>query len=120
MLFCFTTSCNSQTNEDQNLISATIDSGFAELMWAGCHKWKLQDINFMILTELKETVYSFERQGNEYSDCAVFVNQKGNGCYGFACSNGNRVMIDFHYSDSWADPKQFKPAAWENHSFQNY
>lgn len=28
---------------------------------------------------------------------------------------GMRIMIDFHYSDSWADPgKQFKPAAWEN------
>src|SRR3954447_2336178 len=31
---------------------------------------------------------------------------------------GMRVMIDFHYSDSWADPsKQKKPAAWENHLF---
>jgi arabinogalactan endo-1,4-beta-galactosidase len=31
---------------------------------------------------------------------------------------GMRVMIDFHYSDSWADPgKQVKPAAWSNHSF---
>lgn len=31
---------------------------------------------------------------------------------------GMRVMIDFHYSDSWADPgKQRKPAAWEGHSF---
>ncbi|MCF6130958.1 glycoside hydrolase family 53 protein [Flavobacterium wongokense] len=31
---------------------------------------------------------------------------------------GMRVMIDFHYSDSWADPaKQFKPKAWENHTF---
>jgi arabinogalactan endo-1,4-beta-galactosidase len=31
---------------------------------------------------------------------------------------GMRVMIDFHYSDSWADPgKQNKPAAWKNHSF---
>ncbi len=31
---------------------------------------------------------------------------------------GMRVMIDFHYSDSWADPaKQFKPAAWKKHSF---
>jgi arabinogalactan endo-1,4-beta-galactosidase len=31
---------------------------------------------------------------------------------------GMRIMIDFHYSDSWADPaKQNKPAAWENHSF---
>ncbi|TDD94703.1 glycoside hydrolase family 53 protein [Flavobacterium cellulosilyticum] len=32
---------------------------------------------------------------------------------------GMRIMIDFHYSDSWADPgKQKKPAAWENHSFE--
>jgi arabinogalactan endo-1,4-beta-galactosidase len=31
---------------------------------------------------------------------------------------GMRVMIDFHYSDSWADPsKQKKPAAWEEHDF---
>jgi arabinogalactan endo-1,4-beta-galactosidase len=31
---------------------------------------------------------------------------------------GMRVMIDFHYSDSWADPaKQNKPAAWANHTF---
>ncbi|RKS99606.1 glycosyl hydrolase 53 family protein [Flavobacterium sp. 123] len=31
---------------------------------------------------------------------------------------GMRIMIDFHYSDSWADPgKQIKPKAWENHSF---
>lgn len=31
---------------------------------------------------------------------------------------GFRIMIDFHYSDSWADPaKQNKPAAWKNHSF---
>jgi arabinogalactan endo-1,4-beta-galactosidase len=31
---------------------------------------------------------------------------------------GMRVMIDFHYSDSWADPgKQNKPAAWAAHSF---
>lgn len=31
---------------------------------------------------------------------------------------GMRVMIDFHYSDSWADPQQQrKPAAWVGHSF---
>ncbi|MEN2398395.1 glycosyl hydrolase 53 family protein [Flavobacterium sp. MC2016-06] len=33
---------------------------------------------------------------------------------------GMRIMIDFHYSDSWADPaKQNKPAAWAAHSFQD-
>ncbi len=31
---------------------------------------------------------------------------------------GMRVMINFHYSDTWADPgKQKKPAAWEGHPF---
>ncbi|MGV7209171.1 arabinogalactan endo-beta-1,4-galactanase [Oxalobacteraceae bacterium A2-2] len=31
---------------------------------------------------------------------------------------GMRIMIDFHYSDSWADPeKQVKPAAWAGHPF---
>jgi arabinogalactan endo-1,4-beta-galactosidase len=31
---------------------------------------------------------------------------------------GMRIMINFHYSDTWADPgKQAKPAAWANHSF---
>ena len=29
---------------------------------------------------------------------------------------GLRIMIDFHYSDSWADPgQQTKPAAWSSH-----
>jgi arabinogalactan endo-1,4-beta-galactosidase len=31
---------------------------------------------------------------------------------------GMRVMINFHYSDTWADPgKQAKPKVWENMSF---
>jgi arabinogalactan endo-1,4-beta-galactosidase len=31
---------------------------------------------------------------------------------------GFKIMLDFHYSDSWADPgKQTKPAAWRNLSF---
>jgi len=31
---------------------------------------------------------------------------------------GMRIMIDFHYSDSWADPsKQNKPASWAGHPF---
>jgi arabinogalactan endo-1,4-beta-galactosidase len=33
---------------------------------------------------------------------------------------GMRIMIDFHYSDSWADPsKQPKPAAWSGLNFQD-
>jgi arabinogalactan endo-1,4-beta-galactosidase len=32
---------------------------------------------------------------------------------------GMRIMIDFHYSDTWADPgHQTKPAAWASHTFE--
>lgn len=35
-----------------------------------------------------------------------------------AQKTGMRIMIDFHYSDSWADPsKQVKPKQWEGHNF---
>lgn len=35
-----------------------------------------------------------------------------------AAAQGQRIMIDFHYSDSWADPgKQHKPAAWANYTW---
>lgn len=33
---------------------------------------------------------------------------------------GMRILIDFHYSDEWADPgKQTKPAAWKSLSFND-
>jgi arabinogalactan endo-1,4-beta-galactosidase len=32
-------------------------------------------------------------------------------------ANDLQLMIDFHYSDTWADPgKQFKPSAWVDHT----
>lgn len=35
-----------------------------------------------------------------------------------AAAQGQRIVIDFHYSDAWADPgHQTKPAAWTNDSF---
>ncbi len=31
---------------------------------------------------------------------------------------GMKLLLDFHYSDTWADPgKQYKPAAWRNPEF---
>ncbi|GAC1610009.1 MAG: hypothetical protein NVS3B3_17720 [Aquirhabdus sp.] len=34
-----------------------------------------------------------------------------------AAAQGQRIMIDFHYSDTWADPAhQAKPAAWAGHA----
>jgi arabinogalactan endo-1,4-beta-galactosidase len=32
---------------------------------------------------------------------------------------GIKLLVDFHYSDNWADPgKQFKPAAWKDYDFE--
>lgn len=37
-----------------------------------------------------------------------------------ATANGMQVLVDFHYSDFWADPaKQQAPKAWENLSFED-
>lgn len=34
-------------------------------------------------------------------------------------SLGIRLLVDFHYSDNWADPgKQYKPAAWKDYDFE--
>jgi len=34
-----------------------------------------------------------------------------------AKAQGMRLLVDFHYSDTWADPgKQYKPRAWANYS----
>jgi len=35
-------------------------------------------------------------------------------------ASGMKLLLDFHYSDYWADPgKQFKPKAWEGLDFEN-
>lgn len=55
----------------------------------------------------------------------VWVNPKGGWCgkddvvkmAKRARDKGFRIMIDFHYSDSWADPgQQNKPASWSGHT----
>ena len=57
----------------------------------------------------------------------VWVNPRGGNCDKFALlamakrvkALGMDLMVDFHYSDSWADPaKQPIPKAWLGHSFE--
>ena len=57
----------------------------------------------------------------------VWVNPRGGDCDKFALlamakrvkALGMDLMVDFHYSDSWADPaKQPIPKAWIDHSFE--
>ncbi len=96
------------------------------------------------LPQMEATGYKFYDSDGKETDCLlllknrgmnsvrlrVFVNPNNDKASGH-CSKeetismalraqklGMRVMINFHYSDSWADPaKQNKPAAWANHSF---
>ena len=96
------------------------------------------------LSQMEATGYKFYDQNGKETDCLqllkdrginsirlrVWVNPNDDKASGH-CSKeetiimalraqkmGMRVMINFHYSDSWADPaKQFKPKAWEKHSF---
>ena len=96
------------------------------------------------LQQMEATGYKFYNSSGVQQDCMqilkdkginsvrfrVFVNPSTNKTDGH-CSKkevaqmalraknmGMRVMIDFHYSDSWADPgKQTKPAAWTSHTF---
>ena len=96
------------------------------------------------LPQMEATGYKFRNDRGEEQDCfqilkdhginsirlRTWVNPSDNKTDGH-CSKaetvamalraqkmGMKVMIDFHYSDSWADPsKQVKPAAWKDHSF---
>lgn len=96
------------------------------------------------LPQMEATGFKFYGDGNQEEDCMrilkdhginsvrlrTWVNPSDNKASGH-CSKaetvemakrakrwGMRVMIDFHYSDSWADPgKQKKPTAWDGHPF---
>lgn len=129
--FLFFTSCNSQMNLDHT--PAPTVSAFA----------KGADVGW--LPQMEGTGYKFYDTDGIEKDCLqllkdrgmntirlrVWVNPNDDKASGH-CSKeetvvmalraqkmGMRIMINFHYSDSWADPaKQFKPKAWENHTFQ--
>ncbi|HOK50179.1 MAG TPA: glycosyl hydrolase 53 family protein, partial [Sedimentibacter sp.] len=94
------------------------------------------------LSQMEEHGYKFYDDNGVAKDCLQILKEHGidsirlrvwvnpsNDPYSGHCSKeetvrmakrcadmGFRIMIDFHYSDSWADPgKQYKPAAWNNH-----
>ncbi|QKG58605.1 glycosyl hydrolase 53 family protein [Hymenobacter sp. BRD128] len=96
------------------------------------------------LQQMEATGYVFYNEQGQAQDCfailkaqginsirlRVFVNPSDDKASGHcspaevvamakrAAGLGFRVMIDFHYSDTWADPgKQAKPAAWASHPF---
>ncbi|MBP7792880.1 MAG: glycosyl hydrolase 53 family protein [Candidatus Goldbacteria bacterium] len=92
------------------------------------------------LSQMESSGYKFYDDNGVQRDCLqilkdhcidsirlrVWVNPSGGWCgkqdvvnMALRAKNmGFRIMIDFHYSDSWADPgKQTKPAAWAGYDF---
>lgn len=89
------------------------------------------------LSQMEASGYKFYNDSNIEKDCMDILKEKGINSLRFrvwvnptdgwcgkkdvatmairAKNKGFRIMIDFHYSDTWADPgKQGKPAAWKN------
>lgn len=119
ILFFF--SCKSQVNNDDGNPTPTIQfAKGADISW---------------LTEMEASGKKFYNAGGAEQDCIQILKNLGmntirlrvwvNPAGGWnnssdvlakavrAKSLGLRIMIDFHYSDSWADPgQQNKPAAW--------
>jgi arabinogalactan endo-1,4-beta-galactosidase len=94
------------------------------------------------LTEMEAGNYKFYNRDGKQEDCYQVMKDEGmnsirlrawvNPVDGWcntadvvtkakrAKAAGMRIMIDFHYSDWWADPsKQNKPAAWSSMSFSD-
>ncbi len=92
------------------------------------------------LTEMQDNGYVFNNSSGIQENCLQILKEKGinalrfrvwvnpaNGYNGLkdvvrkayiADSMGFKIMLDFHFSDTWADPAhQTKPAAWVGHSF---
>lgn len=118
------TSCATSQQATKNTFAKGADVGWLPQMEATGYKFYDSDGNE------KDCLQLLKDRGMNSIRLRVFVNPNDDKASGH-CSKeetitmalraqkmGMRVMINFHYSDSWADPaKQNKPAAWKNHSF---
>ncbi|MCC8143789.1 MAG: arabinogalactan endo-1,4-beta-galactosidase [Tannerellaceae bacterium] len=92
------------------------------------------------VTEMEKAGYKFYNRSGDEKECIALMRELGmnairlrvwvNPASGW-CNSGDllikawraknlgmRIMVDFHYSDTWADPSsQTKPAAWANLPF---
>lgn len=117
-------SCATSQQATKNTFAKGADVGWLPQMEATGYKFYDSDGNE------KDCLQLLKDRGMNSIRLRVFVNPNDDKASGH-CSKeetismalraqkmGMRVMINFHYSDSWADPaKQNKPAAWKNHSF---
>ena len=130
LLYC--TACSKATNANHIVVPPVVTDSFA----------KGADISW--LPQMEASGYTFYNDSGVVLDCFQILKNHGinairlrtwvnpsNDPFSGHCSKaetvamavrakswGMKVLIDFHYSDSWADPsKQVKPQAWVGHSF---
>jgi arabinogalactan endo-1,4-beta-galactosidase len=122
-------SCSKSNNENPSTIDTDTFAKGADISWLPQMEatgYKFYDANG---TE-KNCLQLLKDRGINTIRLRVFVNPSNDKINGH-CSKvetvamalraknmGMRIMIDFHYSDTWADPgNQTKPVAWANHTF---
>jgi arabinogalactan endo-1,4-beta-galactosidase len=118
------TSCKSKMASEKGSFSKGADVGWLPQMEATGYKFYDTD------GSEKDCLQLLKDRGINTIRLRVWVNPSDNKASGHCSPEetvvmavraqklGMRIMIDFHYSDTWADPgKQKKPAAWANHSF---
>ncbi len=115
-------SCNSKENKtgDDFMIGADISVLKKVEDYGGTYTWRGEE---------REALEIFTENGYNYARLRLFhtPNMRGPVCnsleYTIELSKqvkaaGMKLMLNFHYSDTWADPqKQFKPKAWEGLPF---
>ncbi len=135
LLACNKTNSTTSNNNNNNTpppqdTTATKDTSFA----------KGADISW--LTQMESSGYAFYDTTGTQADCIQVLKEKGinsirlrawvDPSNGWCNTNdvvvkalrakalGMKIMIDFHYSDVWADPgHQTKPAAWNSLAFDS-
>jgi arabinogalactan endo-1,4-beta-galactosidase len=119
----FLTSCQGKSTDNQ---ASFIYGGDFSLIK------KIEDVGgiYKIDGQSKPGIEIFKENGYNYGRVRIFNNPNNIGpvCnsleYTIALSKnikaaGMKLLLDFHYSDTWADPShQIKPKAWENISFE--
>lgn len=129
-LILFGFSCQSKSQDQTKTLSTQDFAKGADISW---------------LPQMEASGYTFYNDNGEAEDCFKILKDHGINAirlrtwvnpsddpFSGHCSKdetvamakrakdwGMRVMIDFHYSDSWADPsKQRKPKTWEGLTFE--
>lgn len=127
LLFSVLICCNKKesTQQENNTNKIEIGGDFSILkkMEDSGGKYKINKVE-------KEGFQIFKENGYTWARLRIFhtPNMEGPVCnnieYTIALAKkakqfGFKIFLNFHYSDTWADPgKQYVPAAWENLSFE--